>query len=398
MTENLLSTTFAMKFKSLRRSRQQTIPIGARAVFVDRGGVTFFPKETAGDLIEFDSLDTHTWDQLCAARDPQSREPLEMRTGDDKNKKEKEKKKKKKRPLNQEPPETEPCDCKKMKKRFWGFRLLHGSKLVYERSTQRYVLHVTLERPAPWTARQSENQALSPARIIALDPGVRTFLTGYSPDTQHTLQVGDQSVQRLCRLSHYLDEMDAKIDRAKTERASHSRRQKLRRARLRMYTRLRHLADEVHWQTANVLTRDYDVILLPSFGVSDMVRKQKDGRWRRRIGKNTARRMLLWAHYRFRQRLAWKARQRGVTLLIVNEAWTSKTCCRCGRINDKLGGSKVFRCDATNGGCGLVLDRDVNGAVNILLRNLGDDHGDVITVASPLHASEGSSESAEALP
>jgi putative transposase len=53
----------------------------------------------------------------------------------------------------------------------------------------------------------------------------------------------------------------------------------------------------------------------------------------------------------------------GVQVVEVTEEYTSKTCTKCGRINQKLGGSKVFRC-----GCGMVLDRDFNGARNILLK------------------------------
>lgn len=40
---------------------------------------------------------------------------------------------------------------------------------------------------------------------------------------------------------------------------------------------------------------------------------------------------------------------------------SSKTCSRCGTINNKLGTSETFKCK-----CGLVIDRDLNAAQNIL--------------------------------
>ena len=49
----------------------------------------------------------------------------------------------------------------------------------------------------------------------------------------------------------------------------------------------------------------------------------------------------------------------------VGEAYTSKTCSECGYLRYNLGGSKVFRCDE----CASVMDRDVNGAKNIFLKN-----------------------------
>ena len=44
----------------------------------------------------------------------------------------------------------------------------------------------------------------------------------------------------------------------------------------------------------------------------------------------------------------------------------SLVCCSsCGHIKDNLGGAKVYKCKA----CGAVMDRDINGAKNIFLRN-----------------------------
>ena len=75
--------------------------------------------------------------------------------------------------------------------------------------------------------------------------------------------------------------------------------------------------------------------------------------------------MATWAHDRFRQRLTFKCRQFGCKVAIVNEAYTSKTCSCCGNVKYNLGGAKVYKCRA----CGAVMDRDVNEAKNIFLRN-----------------------------
>ena len=50
----------------------------------------------------------------------------------------------------------------------------------------------------------------------------------------------------------------------------------------------------------------------------------------------------------------------------MNEAFTSKTCCNCGYIKTDLGANKVFHCDK----CDIEILRDLNGAINILLRYL----------------------------
>ena len=64
--------------------------------------------------------------------------------------------------------------------------------------------------------------------------------------------------------------------------------------------------DELHWQTARWLTSNYKVILLPTFETQDMTRRAG-----RKIRSKTARMMLSFRHYEFKQRLKWKAWQRG---------------------------------------------------------------------------------------
>jgi len=84
----------------------------------------------------------------------------------------------------------------------------------------------------------------------------------------------------------------------------------------------------------------------------------------RKFGSKTAQ-METWAHYWFRQRLTFKCRQFGCKVVVVNEAYNSKTCSCCGNVKWNLGGADMYKCRA----CGEVMGRDVNGAKNIFLRN-----------------------------
>ena len=52
--------------------------------------------------------------------------------------------------------------------------------------------------------------------------------------------------------------------------------------------------------------------------------------------------MLTYTHYRFQRFLAWKCWQAGKQLLLVNEAYTSKTCSWSGEIIPSLGGRKTI--------------------------------------------------------
>ena len=67
----------------------------------------------------------------------------------------------------------------------------------------------------------------------------------------------------------------------------------------------------------------------------------------------------------FRRQLEYKTARTGARLHIVDRWYpSSKMCSRCGRVKAKLSlAERTYRCD----GCGLVMDRDLNAAVNILV-------------------------------
>ncbi|MEG5183616.1 transposase, partial [Microcoleus sp. B4-C3] len=107
----------------------------------------------------------------------------------------------------------------------------------------------------------------------------------------------------------------------------------------------------------------YKLIFLPTFETQQMVKKGK-----RRLASKTARAMVTLSHYRFKQTLKHQATKHGGVVVDVTEEYTSKICSKCGHVHSKLGGSKIFKCPK----CGHTLDRDKNGAFNILLKALRD--------------------------
>lgn len=213
--------------------------------------------------------------------------------------------------------------------------------------------------PMEVTPSQSKSRdANGSPRIIALDPGVRTFLTGYDP-SGNLIEMGVGDMTRVARLCVSLDKLQSKIDTPKNSFNS-KKRGRLRKAAMRVRRRIRNLVDDVHKKVACFLTSQYDCLLLPTFETGAMVRKGQ-----RRIRANTVRAMLTWAHYRFRQTLLHRARITNCVIELVTEEYTSKTCGSCGAVHSKLRGSKRFNCP----NCGHKVDRDANAARNILLKN-----------------------------
>lgn len=201
--------------------------------------------------------------------------------------------------------------------------------------------------PVEFKPTQPDNQRLG---LVALDPGVRTFQTFYNYKLAG--KIGENNFSRIYRLCNVLDKLMSKRAKAKCKA-----KRRLSKAASRLREKIKNLVNEIHHKTANFLCNTFDVILLPTFETSQMVTKLRD---------KTARAMLTWAHYRFKMFLKHKAKQLGAVVLDTNEAYTSKTCSACGRIQN-IGSKKVMHCK-----CGVSVDRDINGARGITLRALID--------------------------
>lgn len=225
--------------------------------------------------------------------------------------------------------------------------LPHDSRFLRDKA-KRYFLCVPIDREKRPTAVQN-------GKVVAIDPGVRTFLTTYDQDGEvHEWGKGDQT--QLYKLGVHVDRLNKKASSAR-----HASRRRIKKAIGRIYDRVRNLVDDVHKKAAKWLCENHQVVLIPKFSSQQMTRRGE-----RRIHTKTVRSMLHWSHYRFRQRLLFKATEYpGVEIKEVTEEYTSRTCGVCGHLAPKFS-SKQFICPSCRWQC----DRDVNGARNVLLKYL----------------------------
>lgn len=190
---------------------------------------------------------------------------------------------------------------------------------------------------------QTDNQG----RVVALDPGVRTFMTFISENYYGYLGDANLQIQKLC---FKLDKLISKMSKAASEQ-----KKRLKKAADRLKSQIQHMVKELHYKTAKFLVENFDVILLPSFESSKMVSKS-----RRKLRSKTVRQMLTLSHYQFKKHLEWKAWESSkVALIDINEAYRSKTVSWTGEIK-KIGASRVIKDE--DGRC---MNRDLNGARGI---------------------------------
>ncbi len=226
----------------------------------------------------------------------------------------------------------------------------HACSFMYEACTDRYFLlypvsvdyYPSDDHRKKDQAHVGENQAhvARPTETIAVDPGVRKFLTGYS-SSGSTLLVGDGANHRLMR---YLRRIDKVMDVL---------------ARQRLWRRVKDLVADLHWKTVKHLTDNYQLVIVGDIHTQSILSSK-------RLNRMTKRVLCQYSFHQFKDRLSWKLSLCGGEMVLVNEAYTSKTCSKCGNIKHNLSGSETYQCVK----CGLRVDRDLNGAKCIMLAAL----------------------------
>ena len=221
-----------------------------------------------------------------------------------------------------------------------------GIKVHYDRTLNRYTLLYPVD--INWKPTTNENQIGKRSPFISLDTGIRTFQTGYTKD--HIVEMGKECWKRLYSLLLEVDKCNSLL-----AKYGYKRKWKIRKAQL--YHKIQNLKNELHWKSCSYLVKNYENILLPEFAIMSMVKGK--------LPKRIKRLLYLFSFYKFKEKLQFKGTEYGSNIVIVDESYTSKTCTNCGNLHKSLGSNKTYKCKK----CEIVIDRDVNGARNILLKN-----------------------------
>lgn len=187
-------------------------------------------------------------------------------------------------------------------------------------------------------------------KLVALDPGVRTFQSYYSSDSCGKL--GTDTPNKIKKIHERIIMLEGLYDKVNSRK-----RYKLKKRVKLLRAKITNIVSDLHWKTANYLVKNYENILIPTFNTKQMVMKSKN--------KHMNRMMMSLSHYSFRQRLIHTASKvKNTNVILCRENHTTKTCSLCGNIDNNVGINKIYKCQS----CGIMVDRDINGARNILIR------------------------------
>ena len=191
-----------------------------------------------------------------------------------------------------------------------------------------------------------EKEFKKPINYCGIDPGIRTFMTCF----------GNNGCLEYKHNKILLDKLNKKLYCIKNSRSLlvHNKRKSLN----KIETKKINIINEVHWKTINSILSSNDVILYGDIKSHNIVGKSKNSKLNHDFND--------LKFYSFKQRLLYKSICYNKLVIMVNEAYTTKTCSCCGTINNNIGSSKIFNC--TN--CNKNIGRDVNAAKNILLKGI----------------------------
>lgn len=195
--------------------------------------------------------------------------------------------------------------------------------------------------------------------VCGVDPGGRTMATIYDPVNRHAWQVGTQQDKKylIKPLQNKIDAVMAQLQLA-IGREQKSRIMDKKRELKKLHTKMKRIINNIHCDFSNELVKTNKLVVLGDMKTAKIVNKTK----KKGLPKKANRDLIEWRHNEFKKRLIDRAKGSGCKVVIQDEAYTSKTCGRCGRMKDNLGSAETFVCDT----CRYETHRDVNGARNIL--------------------------------
>lgn len=203
----------------------------------------------------------------------------------------------------------------------------------------------TVQRPDP--------QPRTGSRVVGVDVGLTTLLTGATPEGERVLSVENprnyaKSQRRLARAQRVTSRRQGP---ARGVTPSNRWRRANRRVQ-KCHARVTNQRKNLLHNTTTRLVKNFDVIVVEDLNVKGMAKN-----------KHLAKHIhdASWAE--FVRQLTYKADWHGATVVKADRFYpSSKTCSSCGEVKAKLSLTmRTYCCDT----CGVSIDRDVNAAINL---------------------------------
>jgi putative transposase len=214
-----------------------------------------------------------------------------------------------------------------------GARVLN---MTISRRAGRWYAALTVERDEPTVKKAPKGGA------VGVDLGIKALAT-LSDDTvipnPHHLQADEQRLKRAQKA----------LSRKKI---GSKRRAKAKDRVARLHARIANRRNDTLHKLTTMLAQTYSDISIEDLNVAGMVKNH-----------HLAKAVMDASFYELRRQLEYKTAKTGAKLHVIDRWYpSSKTCSNCGSVKAKLSlTERTYKCEH----CGLVIDRDLNAAINI---------------------------------
>jgi len=182
-------------------------------------------------------------------------------------------------------------------------------------------------------------------KAVGLDLGVSNIIATSNRSIIESPKFIKQTEERTKKLQRELSR----------KKKSSRRREKTRILLAKAWRRVRRQRNDFAHKLSDKLTKEYGTIVFEDLNIKRMVKNHSLA---------SAIMDSIWG--KLRQYTVYKAERRGGRVIFVNPDGTSQKCSGCGELVPKKLSERVHKCSR----CGLILDRDVNAARNILALGL----------------------------
>ena len=239
--------------------------------------------------------------------------------------------------------------------------LVNGARVVRMTISQRagrWYAALTVERDEPTTRQTPKGGA------VGIDLGVKTLAT-FSDGTvianAHALQADERRLKR------------AQQALSRKTRGS-KRRAKARAKFARIHARIANCRSDTLHKLTTMLAQTYSDISIEDLNVAGMLKNHR-----------LAKAVSDASFSELRRQLEYKTAKTGARLHVIDRWYpSSKTCSNCGSVKAKLSlNERTYKCEH----CGLVIDRDLNAAINIQVAGSAPEtlnaHGGTVRRSDP---------------
>lgn len=217
-------------------------------------------------------------------------------------------------------------------------------RLTYNTCTKVFMLNIPVKYDF-----QKEKISEKKFSVCGIDPGLKTFMTIYNPEGYCEKIFNRDITKKL----NFLVNRKLKLNSLENKQQKHYK------ALKKINYRIECFRYELHHKVALYLCSNYNEIYLGKLSTQAITKRKSS-----KLSPFDKLYAYALGHCKFRTFLENKAREYNIKLNIVKEHFTSKTCGVCAHVKE-IKKDREYICLK----CNSHLDRDLNGARNILLKH-----------------------------